>query len=187
VYSREELLELLRKVDAEVEGTVSKNDLMERDEYPSFRPYQYRFGSWNKAKKAAGLDVVEPDQGKERYSDEELLGLLRKKAEEVNGPVTLPMIDADEEFPPANLYKQRFGSLNEARKAAGLETYGEGRGQDKQYSREELLDKLRRVAADVDGPVSTSNLRGRDDVPSAGTYRRRFGSWKKAKEAAGIE
>ena len=54
-YSDEELLEILREVAAEIDGSVSKSDVDERQRVPSSSTYQMRFGSWSKAKELAGV------------------------------------------------------------------------------------------------------------------------------------
>ena len=55
------------------------------------------------------------------------------------------------------------------------------------YTDEELLDALREYAADHDGrPPTRAEADDPGDLPGAKTYKRRFGSWNEALEAAGF-
>lgn len=74
-YSREELLDTLRVLEADVEEPASKEDMAKREGFPSPATYRRRFGSWNKARRKAGLEPVTGEQ----YSREELIGFLRDK------------------------------------------------------------------------------------------------------------
>lgn len=53
------------------------------------------------------------------------------------------------------------------------------------YSDEELLDALRDLGDELGERPAASDLREREGLPSVQTYRRRFGSWSNALEAAG--
>lgn len=56
-----------------------------------------------------------------------------------------------------------------------------------EYTDEDLLDGLRTLGEVVGGRPTVADLGERDDLPTYGTYRRRFGSWGEALEAAGFE
>jgi hypothetical protein len=55
------------------------------------------------------------------------------------------------------------------------------------YSDEELLTTLRELLVELGERPTVSDLRDRDDAPSARTYYDRFGSWTDALEAAGLD
>ena len=140
-YTEEDLIEELQRVAEEVDGPVTQEDVTNDPDAPGWMTYRRRFGSWAKAKEAAGLEP-DPIEEFQRYSDDNLRKMLREKADTSNGPVTRSDIDADPDLPEAETFTKRFGSFNAARKAAGLETYGEGRGRDPQYSKQDLIEKL---------------------------------------------
>lgn len=56
-YKENQLLELLKKFERENGRVPTVRDFNNDSEYPSFRTYQTRFGSWSKALKLAELDV----------------------------------------------------------------------------------------------------------------------------------
>ena len=58
-YSREELIEHLRSVNADCEYRVTSEDIKAADG-PSLKPYRNRFGSWNEALEAADIDPDAP-------------------------------------------------------------------------------------------------------------------------------
>lgn len=185
-YSDEELLNKLRELDRHTDGLVTKEDMQEAEETPSAITYQRRFGSWNKAKKLAGLETIQPDETKPQYSDEELLAMLRTLSRKLGRSVTIPDLERAEGYPEPSTFEQRFGSWNKAKKAAGLETFSRGERRT-QYSREELLEKLRQLADEREETITRSDVDEAENVPSTTTYTRRFGSWKNAKRLAGIK
>src|SRR3954462_11981182 len=74
------------------------------------------FGSWNAAKRAAGLVP-------RRFATrEELLGLLRELGEELGRPPTAKDIDEHKgQLPSKSLYWHTFGSLSNALREAGFD------------------------------------------------------------------
>lgn len=79
-------------------------------------------------------------------------------------------------------YQRRFGSWNEAIEAAGYEP----NSQRTKPSEEALLAELRRLADEVDGSPTNRQMAEEGEF-SKTTYRRHFGSWNAALEAAGFE
>lgn len=76
-------------------------------------------------------------------------------------------------------YFTRFGSWSKAQAAAGI------KGGYHVTTRAELLCHLRKVAAELEHAPTILELEDAEG-PCAGTYMRRFGSWKKALRAAGL-
>lgn len=115
-YSREELLEKLRELNDELPHTVRHEDMDEADRYPSGTVYIQRFGSWNAAKAAAGIDT-----DSNTYSDEELITFLQQKAAEIGDrPLRRDDIKNDDNLPHPSIYNDRFESFHAAKKAAGI-------------------------------------------------------------------
>ena len=155
--SDEELLEKLRNF-----YRVHGRPPAIRD-FPGGSTIEKRFGSWNAALQLAGLPVNK--QG--RFTDEELLDKLRLFYQHHGRPPTL------QEFPGGATIEQRFGSWNEALRAAGLPVNKPNKIPD-----EVLLDRLRAFYQE----------HGRSptyvEIPGATTILNRFGGWNQALRAA---
>lgn len=186
-YTPGELLDRLRELARTTGGPVTQEDANNSPNCPSAPTYQRHFSSWNEAKKAAGLETVDADETPVRYTDEELCDLLRRLAAAVDGPVTIRDLEAAEGYPDHTTFERRFGSWNEAKQAAGLDPVEKGQGQrGNTYSDEELLQLLRDCATEIGGSLTKEAVNQVKGYPSASTYRRRFGSWTRAKEKAGL-
>lgn len=166
---------------------LTMKDMDRAEGYPAAETFKRRFGTWNAAKEQAGLDTLPEDQVQVQYSDEELLGMLRSLADQFDRPLERQDVEDAEDLPATSTFEHRFGSWNEAKEAAGLETRGRGEaGRGTSYTDEELLEKLRELAEQYDGPLTKSAVNRADGYPGATTYYRRFGSWENAKEKAGL-
>jgi hypothetical protein len=117
-----------------------------------------------------------------RYSDERILAELRASAERLGRSPTMKEFAAD---PGARVHPQtaveRFGSWNAAKRAAGLLPR-------RFATREELLEALRRLGAELGRPPTARDLderRGR--VPSKSLYWHTFGSLAAALREAGFD
>lgn len=75
-----------------------------------------RFGSWNDALRAAGI------QPRYKVPDDELLQMLRAKAHEIGRTPTQADINGDPSLPHAATYYRAFGTLRKAYAAAGLDS-----------------------------------------------------------------
>jgi len=177
-YTRADLIAHLREHadDGQMPSITTINSLSG----PSARPYKHRFGSWNEAADAAGLEPNE--QGRENvYTEDELIAHLRKHADDGQMPsaTTINSISG----PSTGAYKHRFGSWNEAGDAAGLEPNDVGG----QYSEAELIEWLQSWAATFGAPPRANDFKD-PDAPTPGLvpYLRVFGSWEAALEAAGL-
>lgn len=120
------------------------------------------------------------------YSRDDLLEYLNKLAERLERSPRMVDVEQDPEAPSLNQFKTVFGSWNQAKEQAGLETFRK-EGQVEPYTDEELLDLLRKLDGETDGPVTQRDMNKKDRYPSAVTYQRRFGSWNKAKTKAGLD
>lgn len=180
-YSSTELLERLQALAEELGRSPTTGDLKDAERYPKLSLYIEAFGSWNKAKDAAGLETYrgghDPD-----YSEEELLEALRTLDRNTEGPINRKDVREDPNCPSDLTYIYRFGGLDVAKRQAGI--LEEERTGKQRYSDVELLNILREVEQRVEGPLTREKLQADDDSPSHTTYRRRFGSWSRAKELA---
>lgn len=70
-----------------------------------------------------GLDSFKTDnksKGKNSYSKEQLLKLLKDKADDLGRSPRYDEMNADQSYPSGETYRRRFGSFNKALAAAGL-------------------------------------------------------------------
>ncbi len=170
----EETLEVaLRALAARLGKTPTVVDMHERGD---FHPETYveRFESWEAALEAADLDPGEI--GSKQYTDYELLGELQRLAEELGRSPTRYDLDEHGEY-SYKTYQNRFGSWNDAKTEAMLET--------EKIPEERLLHELRRLAKDVDGIPRVTDM-AEDGAYGHVTYYRRFGSWMEALEKADL-
>jgi hypothetical protein len=100
-----------------------------------------RFGSWNNAKRAAGLVP------RRFATKEELLGCLRELGERIGRTPTAKDVDAHRGLVPSkSLYWHTFGSLTNALREAGFDVpVGEERLERAIEQGEELAQKLGRL------------------------------------------
>jgi hypothetical protein len=112
-----------------------------------------------------------------RYSDRELLEEIRCLAN--NGvPPTISEMNESGQFHAAT-YQRRFGSWNEALRAAGFLPNNRT-----DITKRELIEEAHRLA-DGDSPPTKHEMSENGDFAPT-TYEKRFGSWNKALQTAGF-
>lgn len=168
-----DLLEELIRLQSE-HGTVSKN-IMDTCGAHSSTTYQRRFGSWTSAIRAAGL---KPANGGEP-SDDELLSEIRRLNGKF-GKVTAKIMREHGEWSPS-VYQRRFSSWTKSLEAAGVNSDNKTK-----YSEEELLKELRRLDRDLGRAPHADEMTELSNF-GKNTYTYRFGSWRNALAAAGLE
>lgn len=146
------ILDDLRAVATRVDGVLTERQYAERGEF-GVTTIRRRFGSWNAAKEAAGLETVDS----ETIPEPKLLVDLRRVADEVDGPLSERTYAERGEF-GVTTYRRRFGSWSAAKRAAGL--HGDALDED------DLVADLQRVADTVTGQYVTAS-----DYREHGRYR----------------
>jgi hypothetical protein len=187
----EDLVDELVRLAEELGESPSTSEMDEIGRY-SVSAYQSCFGSWNAAKKKAGLGTT---PARPSYSDEELLAALRERADESGQAPTSQQMDSFEGSPNSGVYRTRFGSYNSAVIAAGLRTNTRGSApEDHGHGKGQLIARLQQFRAELDEnrPPTAREMDDRSkndgsDWPCQATFRNRFGSWKAAVKAAGYE
>ncbi len=116
-----------------------------------------------------------------KYTKEQLLFYLQDFARKNNTSPTIRDFNKNKKKPCASTYSARFGSWNSALRKAGLKVNS------KKYSKKELKENLKQLAKDLGRVPKTSNLKSKEWCASYSTYRKYFGSWKKALDSAGIK
>ncbi|MHB9288155.1 homing endonuclease associated repeat-containing protein [Halobacteriales archaeon Cl-PHB] len=180
---REDLIADLQRVADKIGRPPTQQDIREQGDH-AVTTYYNRFGSIPAAREAAGLDdpAGNQDQGpKERISDHDLLNDVRRLAGELDHPPSLKEYREHGQF-SATTYYRRFGSWPDTLEAAGFES----RDPESKIPTEELVVELQRIAEDVNGRPTRSDM-DEQGAFSNYTYKRRFGSWADALEAADIE
>ena len=117
-----------------------------------------------------------------RYTDDEILAELRAAAERLGRSPTMREFAGD---PDARVHPQtvieHFGTWNGAKRAAGLFPR-------RFLTREELLEQLRALGAELDrAPTARDLASRRKSLPSASLYAHTFGSLANALREAGFE
>jgi len=115
------------------------------------------------------------------YSDAELIEAIRAVADEVGEKPTLNEFREHGSVSASTIYRH-FGSWQDALESAGYEP----REPDSAVTNEELLSELDRLADELDDRPTATDMNDRGAY-WASTYRRAFGSWNNALEAAGID
>lgn len=169
------LLAELRRLTKELGKTPSQLDMTDHGQHGS-ETYTRRFGSWNGAVEAAGLD---PNPDRQKRSREELLADLRDAADDLGRSPTRREM---EDYTEADVitFRNRFGSWNEALEAAGLEL----RPAQERVPDDELLAELQRLEKELGTPPTTTDIEDKGEF-SQGVYYKRFDTWSAALEAAG--
>lgn len=178
-YSNEELLTALEELADDVGRPPKAAEVRSNDDTASEVTYQNRFGSWNEALEAAGLDP----QSRNNIPDDELLDGLVEFVRFLGFVPTKSKMDREGPF-HSDAYERAFGDWESAVSELGLSP-----PDGTQISDRELIDALREFAnyygrgvvkvptkwdLDADGPHSHK------------IYWERFGSWAKALVEAGL-
>ncbi|WP_287582230.1 homing endonuclease associated repeat-containing protein [Candidatus Borrarchaeum sp.] len=116
------------------------------------------------------------------YTKEELLEKLRNWADKHGKSPTQREIEKDSSMPSYVTYIRAFGCFNNAKKMLGLKVNNSRR----QYTNEELIDKLKEWAEKHGRSPESDDLDKDKTMPSSNTYWRIFGSVNNAKKLANL-
>ena len=147
-----------------------------------------RFGSWSDALEAAGIDADREYPGQQKYSDEEMLEMIRE-CKETHGDASPKTFNADGDCCSVSAVMRRFGGWSEAKSEAGVENdssnSNNSNGRQKEYSDTQILSFLRE-AKRRNGKVTPEILQQEPDLCVPSVVIERFGSWSDAKQQAGL-
>lgn len=178
-HTDDELLDALRRAADELGRTPTQKEIAAMDGYPSYMTYFKRFGSWNEALRLAGIEPRE--RHVRRYTEAELITLLKEAAAVLGRTPKTDDLQAMDAYPSWHTYHARFGSWNKALEAAGLRPR-----RIRNYTDEELVERLRGAADELGETPTKGMLRSIEGCPDPETYRNHFGSWANALRAAGL-
>jgi hypothetical protein len=151
-----------------------------------------RFGSWNQAVQAAGLDsatrAVKADRGKVTAKD--VVKEIRRVAYELRkDSLTQREFRQYGRF-SSSVVLSRFGSWADAEQAAFLDPGSEAsqpEAHQKKISENEIIEEIRRVAGILQTTQLTQTQFREHGRIGCSTVRNRFGSWNQAIQAAGLD
>lgn len=172
-----ELLAELRQLADTLETTPTATEMNDEGMFRAIT-YQERFGSWNTAVEAAGLD---PNPKSPWIDEQKLLTELQRLADDMSQTPSYADMEEHGTY-AADTYRNRFGSWREAVAAADLEP----NRRCKRISNNELRQEIKRVATEIDDQPTTTDMNHHGKY-SAGTFINRFGSWKSALNAVDLD
>lgn len=152
--------------------------------------FQKAFGSVPKAIEAAGAAWQKPTR-------EELITALRKLNKKLKRAprgkdITEAYRERERGFPSLKSFIREFGTLEKARKKAGIFMVKKGNPPNywQKYTREELLEQLKSLEKELgrkptDRDINAASKKG--EVASSTTFAREFGNLIEAYKAAGFE
>ncbi|MBU4373433.1 MAG: hypothetical protein KJ714_03125 [Euryarchaeota archaeon] len=181
-YTKNELIVSLQNKAKELGRTPTCRDIEDDAQMPSLYPYYIIFGSIPNALKQAGMMPNRVGMHK-KYTDPELLDILRSKARSLGRTPTSEDMDADQSLPSGMTYRYRFGSFRQAIRKAGLESTIRHYVQ---HSNEELLNMLREKAKTLGRSPIPREIDIDPNMPSSMAFRRHFGSIRNAIKEAGL-
>jgi hypothetical protein len=195
-YTRQDLLNQLKKLGAKLGRTPRAQDLSEgcrRRECATIQTFQRHFGTINKALSAAGL-VTRPTS----YSRAQLILILQALAKRLGYRPTVKDVhkaSARGECASAKTYDNQFGKMSAALRAANLDKMPprnaprKPRKPRKTYTREQMLDQVRRLGDSLGRPPRQQDVAvacARRQCPAVSTLAVEFGSFGNALRLAGF-
>jgi hypothetical protein len=184
IYSREEMIRILRKLDAPLDRPIQKTDiqkLYDCGKGPSVKMFLKEFGTLSKARRAARTQTVyrKAKTGTtywQKYTKQELVAQLKALGNKLGRKPTDRDINAESkmgECASATTFARMFGCLPDAYRAAGFD-----RVKPRSYTDEKIELALRRLSKKLGRMPTFHEIRRasiRGECPSPGTIVRRLG------------
>lgn len=140
-YEDKELKQLLKALAKKLGHTPTREELYQESGYPSGMVFEKRFGSWNKALRAAGLTP----KSRKDYTRQELIKQLQDLGKRLGRtPITQDIKD-DKAVTTDVTFKRHFGGVEEALEAAGFEILDHINN----HTDKELIQELRRLMKEL--------------------------------------
>ncbi|MBL8122843.1 MAG: hypothetical protein JNJ39_01950 [Blastocatellia bacterium] len=183
-YSREELIAILKTLDATLDRPIQAADLQrlyDEGKGPSLKMFLNAFGTLSKARRAAKTQTAyrkarERTTYWQKYTKEELIAQLKALGRELGRKPTDRDINAASklgECASATTFARMFGSLPDAYRAAGF-----GKVKPRSYSDREIMLALKKLSKKLGRMPTFHEIRRasiRCECPSPGTIVRRIG------------
>ena len=181
-YTDQQLIDSIKRTAEQLGHTPTMAEFRALDGTPDVLTVTRRLGSWRKALERAGLKAT-PKMKPHAYPDSELIEHLHRSARILGRAPRKGELATIEGFPNEVTYAKRFGSWKGALAQAGIGR----RGRKPQYTDDELLAILVKVADKLGRAPTTVDLTQMKDAPSPASFSKRFGSWTAALDRAGIK
>ena len=183
-YSREELIAILRTLDATLDRPIQRSDIQrvfEAGKGPSLKMFLNAFGTLSNARRSAGTQTAyrkaqEPTIYWQKYTKEELIGQLKALGRKLGRKPTDRDINAASRLgkcASATTFASMFGSLPAAYRAASF-----GKVKPRSYPDEEIKLALKKLSKKLGRMPTFHEIRRasiRGECPSPGTIVRRIG------------
>lgn len=184
IYSREELIKILRELDAKLDRPIQKSDvqsLYETGNGPSIKMFLKEFRTLSKARREAGTQITYRKAKTrttywQKYTKPELTAQLRSLGKKLGRKPTDRDINAASkrgECASASSFASMFGNLTDAYKAAGFD-----RIKPRSYTDKEIELALKTFSKKIGRMPTYHEIRRasmRGECPSPGTIVRRIG------------
>ena len=188
VYSDEDLIAIVHELAAKLGRIPTSFDMdvycqEERKRRPCHTIFFSRFGSWKGTLEAAGYDYT--DYNRRRWSDEEMLEMLRQVAKKLGrSPLRKDIVKVPGVMPCSQAFCDRFGGWRKALERAGLKRHYYYK---RNLSDEDLIQAIKDLAEEVHRVPTVADLEKSNGKPSHATFMKRFRTWDNALKAAGFE
>jgi len=182
-YDDKSLIDELRRVAALIPDEKLTHSKFDRLSKVKAQTLSKRFGGWDKALAAGGLEHRFDDSSKP-WSRENLINELRRVAALIpDEKLTYPRFDRVSKVKAQTLIK-RFGGWDNALAAGGLEhRFNDSQ---KPWSREEIIERLKSIAQRTGRNSVPVRELSESNGPSGNHILSLFGSYRAALEAAGL-
>ena len=110
IYTDEFLIQELQHFSSYLDKNPTQREVKQDELMPATSTYEKRFGSWNKALEAAGLNNNLKQHRK--YTKIELVTLFKNLCTELKKVPTVRELNLDKSTPSASTYARYFGSYN---------------------------------------------------------------------------
>ena len=179
-YGNEELIQQIQMLARELGKTPSILEFNTDSRVGSAATVQKAFGSWNDFVVAAGLPI---NDRRPHSTDEELINQLKAVVAETGQVPTYVQFNRRPETASHAAIRKHFGTWNNFIRAAGFEPKNLSYAN---ISDEALVEQVQNLAIKLGAVPTTTEFNKDPNTASAGTVIRRFGSWKRFLEKAGV-
>jgi len=177
-YSQKELLNFLIKFKNKNRRSPKIDDFQNNVSLPAPMTYFKAFGSWNNALREAGLEInIRKD-----YTNKELINILKNLSKELGRSPMMKDLIPRKDLPESTIFKDRFGSWNNALIVAGLKVQYHFR----KWAKEELMYWLRKKYEELGQTPGIRDFDKDQEAPGKNTVRKLFGNWTNALREAKI-
>lgn len=175
-YTKQDVLDAIRRIGGKLGHPPSLPEFTASSGIPKYYVAQH-FEGFRAAVRAAGFT------SKPSYTKQDVLGAIRSTAETLGHPPSLPELTATSRIPKYYVTRH-FDGFRAALRAAGLEPYTAKH--EVAYSKQEVLDAIRRIAAKLGHPPSLPKFAAESGIPKY-YVSRYFEGFRQAVRAAGLE